>query len=38
MITEPRKTVRIQVDPIEDKITSKLAEYFRSELKKRQEV
>ena len=39
VIVEQRKTVKIKLDPeSENKETEKLAEYFRSELKKRQEV
>ena len=39
VVCEPKKTVKIKLDPeSEDKSGSKLAEYFRSELKKRQEV
>ena len=39
MIVKRGQTVKIKLDPeSEDKSSSKLAEYFRSELKKRQEV
>ena len=39
VIVEQRKTVKIKLDPeSEDKSGSNLAAYFRSELKKRQEV
>ena len=39
MIVEQRKTVKIKLDPeSEDESSIKLGEYFRSELKKRQEV
>ena len=36
VIVDPKKTVRVTAEPIEhEPSTSKLAEYFRSELKKR---
>ena len=39
VVVESRKVVSIKLDPESaDDSTSKLAEYFRSELKKRQEV
>ena len=38
-IVESRKVVKITAEPLsDDESSSKLAEYFRSELKKRQEV
>lgn len=40
MVTvDPKKTVRVQVDPIEqNQSTNKLANHFRTELKKRSQV
>ena len=39
MISEPRKTVKIKLDPeSEDDSTSKLAAYFHDELRRRQQV
>ena len=36
---DPKKTVRIKADPIEqNQPTAKLANYFRSELKKRSKI
>ena len=36
VVVDPKKTVRVTADPIEgNPSTKKLAEYFRSELKKR---
>lgn len=36
---DPKKTVRVHLDPIErNQPTAKLANYFRSELKKRSRV
>jgi len=39
MIVEHRKVVKITAEPLtDDESSSKLAEFFRTELKKRQEV
>ena len=38
VVVEPRKTVKITVMPEGNIQNTKLAEYFRSELRKRQEV
>ena len=39
VVVEPRKTVKITAEPLsQDESSTKLAEYFRSELRKRQQV